>query len=167
MDEPQFASEYAKSNRAGCKLCKNNIGMGSLRLAIFVQSPFYDGKVANWYHFTCFFKKKIPIDTSEIKGFQSLRWDDQQKIKAKMGLITSVKDENTADNEDKENKKDIMMIESFMVEYAKSARSKCQQCSVRIMKNEVRVQVYSEGWYHLECFCKHKSNLGFKFRPNE
>lgn len=34
---PKFASEYAKSDRSMCKLCKNCIGMGSLRLAIFVQ----------------------------------------------------------------------------------------------------------------------------------
>lgn len=37
MEEEQYGSEYAKSNRSACKLCKNTIGMGALRLAIFVQ----------------------------------------------------------------------------------------------------------------------------------
>ena len=40
-----FAAEYAKSDRAGCKLCKGSISKSSLRLAILVQSPFFDGKV--------------------------------------------------------------------------------------------------------------------------
>lgn len=36
-DEPNYACEYAKSGRSGCKLCKLNIGMSSLRMAIYVQ----------------------------------------------------------------------------------------------------------------------------------
>ena len=40
--ETIYGSEYAKSNRAACKLCKKNIGMGSLRLAIFVQVYIID-----------------------------------------------------------------------------------------------------------------------------
>ena len=45
QEPPSFSSEYAKSDRSACKLCKACISMGSLRLAIFVQSPFFDGKV--------------------------------------------------------------------------------------------------------------------------
>ena len=40
--ETIYGSEYDKSNRAACKLCKKNIGMGSLRLAIFVQVYIID-----------------------------------------------------------------------------------------------------------------------------
>ena len=32
-----FSAEYAKSNRAGCKACGDNIGKDTLRLAIMVQ----------------------------------------------------------------------------------------------------------------------------------
>lgn len=39
-DKPDFACEYAKSGRSGCKLCKLNIGMSSLRMAIYVQVFF-------------------------------------------------------------------------------------------------------------------------------
>ena len=35
-DQP-FKAEYAKSGRAGCKLCKGNISKDSLRLAKMVQ----------------------------------------------------------------------------------------------------------------------------------
>lgn len=32
-----FKAEYAKSGRAACKGCKNNIGQDTLRLAVMVQ----------------------------------------------------------------------------------------------------------------------------------
>ncbi len=43
MDDNQdagFIAEYAKSDRAGCKLCKLNISKDSLRMAILVQVCF-------------------------------------------------------------------------------------------------------------------------------
>ena len=45
-----------------------------------------------WYHFACFFKKAKITDTHQIKGFDCLRYDDQQKIKAKLGLETDQAD---------------------------------------------------------------------------
>ena len=36
-DDPPFKAEYAKSGRAGCKLCKGSISKDSLRLAKMVQ----------------------------------------------------------------------------------------------------------------------------------
>ena len=33
---------------------------------------------------TCFFKKVKPADAQIIKGFDDLRWDDQQKIRQKV-----------------------------------------------------------------------------------
>ncbi len=45
MDECEFRAEYAKSDRSTCKGCHSNIGKDSLRLAIMVQSPNFDGKV--------------------------------------------------------------------------------------------------------------------------
>ena len=36
-DDPPFRTEYAKSNRATCKLCKLSISKDSLRLARMVQ----------------------------------------------------------------------------------------------------------------------------------
>lgn len=35
--ELPYKTEYAKSGRAGCKGCKQNIGQGTLRLAVMVQ----------------------------------------------------------------------------------------------------------------------------------
>ena len=66
----------------------------------------------------------------------------------------------------KENKK-VDSVDIFFIEYAKSARSKCQKCNNRIPKDEIRLQIYSDGWYHLECFSNNKTELGFKYKPNE
>ncbi|RNA32309.1 poly [ADP-ribose] polymerase 1, partial [Brachionus plicatilis] len=162
-DKPDFACEYAKSDRSGCKLCKTNIGMSALRMAIYVQSPFFDGKMPNWYHFNCFWKKEKPIDTAFIKGFDNLRWDDQQKIKKKMGLETN--------DESEEEKKDGDEIEKFSIEYSKSNRSKCKKCLTRIDKDVIRVGAKGtasiDGFYHLDCFAEAKSEIGFNHKIEE
>lgn len=47
----------------------------------------FDGKQPNWYHFNCFFAKQRPKTVADIGHFDSIRWDDQQKIKTKLGNI--------------------------------------------------------------------------------
>lgn len=50
-----------------------------------LQSPMFDSKVPHWYHQMCFFGKQRPKTVADIAHFDSLRWEDQQKIKAKVG----------------------------------------------------------------------------------
>ena len=50
--------EYSKSGRAGCKGCKKPISKGSMRMSVFVKSPFFDGVVPNHYHWQCYIKKR-------------------------------------------------------------------------------------------------------------
>uniref|UniRef100_A0A2K6FA74 Poly(ADP-ribose) polymerase 1 n=1 Tax=Propithecus coquereli TaxID=379532 RepID=A0A2K6FA74_PROCO len=78
-----YRVEYAKSGRASCKKCSESIPKDSLRMAIMVQSPMFDGKVPHWYHFSCFWKvgHSIRHPDVEVDGFSELRWDDQQKVK--------------------------------------------------------------------------------------
>jgi len=49
------------------------------------QSPMFDGKTPHWYHFMCFFGRQRPKAVGDISHFESLRWEDQEKIKAKIG----------------------------------------------------------------------------------
>lgn len=60
----------------------------------YFQSPFFDGKQPNWYHSNCFFTKQRPKAVTDIAHFESIRWEDQEKIKAKLGnlLIFSFND---------------------------------------------------------------------------
>uniref|UniRef100_A0A8D1X5N3 Poly(ADP-ribose) polymerase 1 n=1 Tax=Sus scrofa TaxID=9823 RepID=A0A8D1X5N3_PIG len=89
-----YRVEYAKSGRASCKKCSESIPKDSLRMAIMVQSPMFDGKVPHWYHFSCFWKvgHAIRHPDVEVDGFSELRWDDQQKVKktAEAGGVTGV-----------------------------------------------------------------------------
>ena len=41
-------------------------------------------QIPNWHHYACFWKKCKAKSPAEIHGFDSLRWDDQQKIKEKL-----------------------------------------------------------------------------------
>jgi len=45
----------------------------------------FDGKQPNWYHFNCFFAKQRPKTIADIGHFDSIRWEDQEKIKTKLG----------------------------------------------------------------------------------
>lgn len=45
----------------------------------------FDGKVPNWYHYKCFFIKQRPSSVADIENFESLRYDDQKKIKEEVG----------------------------------------------------------------------------------
>ncbi|KAG5455232.1 Poly [ADP-ribose] polymerase 1 [Clonorchis sinensis] len=82
----QYQVDYAKSGRAGCTKCKTPIPQDSLRVARLIQASNFDGKIPKWFHFRCFFTGKIKIQaTSEIKNFDSLRWEDQEKIRSALG----------------------------------------------------------------------------------
>ena len=60
---------------------------------MFIQIPYsqaknFDGKIPQWHHFDCFYKKTTPPDCNLIQGYSDVRWEDQQKIKAKFeGII--------------------------------------------------------------------------------
>lgn len=84
-------------------------------------------KVPNWFHYSCFFKKIKATSASDIAGVDSLRWEDQEKIKknvgesAKSGAAPST---TTTTKEDKD----------LIAEYAKSSRSSCKGCGEKIEK---------------------------------
>ena len=67
------------------------------------------------------------VTTSSIKGFETIRWEDQQKIKEKLGLATSSASSTASANKENEHKE--VEIEHFSIEYSKSNRSKCRKRS--------------------------------------
>lgn len=83
-----------------------------------------------------------------------------------MGLIAGdVKNESfDSDRENKPTTEGELTIDSFIVEYSKSTRSKCTKCDKRISKSAIRLQIQkTDKWYHLECFVECKDELGFTF----
>lgn len=62
---------------------------------------------------------------SDISGFDSLRWEDQEKIKGKVGGGGGKGSEPAAASS---------AADDLLVEYAKSSRSKCKNCKEQIDK---------------------------------
>ncbi|KAK5642117.1 hypothetical protein RI129_008284 [Pyrocoelia pectoralis] len=173
MDFP-YKAEYAKSGRASCRSCKSTIAKDTLRLAVMVQSPMFDGKTPQWYHFPCFFKKQRPKSSDDIEHFENLRWEDQESIKSK---ITSGTDVILPDKKGKKRPGEAaakkLALKDFIVEYSKSSRALCRGCQQKIIKDEIRISKKDfesdvgkryggqDMWHHLSCFSKLRSELGF------
>ncbi|XP_037580997.1 poly [ADP-ribose] polymerase 1 [Dermacentor silvarum] len=155
-----YMAEYAKSGRASCKGCKSKIDNAELRLAVMVQSPMFDGKTPNWYHFMCFFAKQRPKSVGDIDKFGTLRYEDQKRIQEKIEskLATGTTEEDLKD---------------FATEYAKSSKSTCKGCNEKIAKGEVRISKndYDSGyakmrgaipmWFHVDCFVQKRDDLDY------
>lgn len=163
-----YAAEYAKSNRSQCKGCKSLIAKGSLRIALMVQSPFFDGKQPNWYHYSCFFGKCRPTNTEEIKDFNSLRFPDQEKIQAQIDGFSS-----GGKTGGKGPKIISKTLKDFVVQYATSSRSTCRGCDNKIEKDEIRFSHKEkhpekpqlglvDRWHHVGCFLKKKNDMGWQ-----
>ncbi|RXM97744.1 Poly [ADP-ribose] polymerase 1 [Acipenser ruthenus] len=169
QEDKLYKSEYAKSGRASCKKCKENIAKESLRMAIMVQSPMFDGKVPHWHHFSCFWQRARVLSHGDIDGFSDLRWEDQEKIKKAIetGGVTA------GGKGDKEGSgKAEKTLNDFAVEYAKSNRSTCKGCEQKIDKEQIRVSKKMvdpekpqlgmiDRWYHTGCFISRREELGF------
>ncbi|XP_041716326.1 poly [ADP-ribose] polymerase 1 [Coregonus clupeaformis] len=169
QEDKLYKAEYAKSGRASCKKCKENIAKDSLRMAIMVQSPMFDGKVPHWHHFSCFWLRAAAQSPADIAGFSDLRWEDQEKVKKAIetGGATGGK------GDVKGGAKGEKTLNDFAVEYAKSNRSTCKGCEQKIEKDQIRVSKKTidpekpqlgliDRWYHTACFVGRREELVFK-----
>ncbi|KAJ8270512.1 hypothetical protein GJAV_G00115780 [Gymnothorax javanicus] len=149
QDDKLYKAEYAKSGRASCKKCKENIAKDSLRMAIMVQSPMFDGKVPHWHHFSCFWLRAAVQSSADISGFSDLRWEDQEKVKK--------------------------AIDSRGCHWRQvwAERDTCKGCEQKIEKDQIRVSKKSidpekpqlgliDRWYHTACFISRRQELAFK-----
>lgn len=178
MEEDQslnkpYRAEYAKSSRSNCKACKTQIAKDVLRLGVMVQSPVHDGKIPNWYHFMCFFGKQRPSSVNDIAHFDSLRWEDQQKLTETLAEASKKGPPVTGKGKKATKRGQLNGLQDYTVEYAKSSRAMCRGCEVKITKEEVRISkkdFESEGakmyggqdrWHHVECFAKLRNELQF------
>eukprot|EP01137_Pigoraptor_chileana_P023349 Opistho-2@89480 len=163
----EFRTEYAKSGRASCSTCKNAIAQGSLRMAKMEQSPFFDGMIPRWSHFACFFKKPKSIrTTSQIEGFNDVRWDDQEKIRNALGLGESSAAGASGSAmavDPPPAMSSAVEKHDYKSEYAKSGRSSCTLCSSAIPQGTLRLAKMEQApnfdgliprWSHADCFFK-------------
>lgn len=167
VDLPYLA-EYSKSGRAKCKRCKQIINKDVLRLAVMVQSPFFDGRQPNWHHFDCFFNRYHPKNVGEIKSFEILKFDDQKMIEKMLTKEATVEIKGN-----RKRKVDVNVSQDFFVEYSKSSQSRCIGCQEKIEKNEMRIGKMDHDsedarrigpfkrWFHVDCFRNDYDELGF------
>uniref|UniRef100_A0A672QQY9 Poly [ADP-ribose] polymerase n=1 Tax=Sinocyclocheilus grahami TaxID=75366 RepID=A0A672QQY9_SINGR len=169
QDDKLYKAEYAKSGRASCKKCKENIAKDSLRMVHIPLSfsPMFDGKVPHWHHFSCFWLRAAVQSPSDISGFIDLRWGDQEKVKK------AIESGDATGGEQKGAAKGEKILNDFAVEYAKSNRSTCKGCDQKIEKDHIRVSKKTvdpekpqlgliDRWYHTGCFVSRREELLFK-----
>lgn len=177
MTDLPYQAEYAKTGRASCKGCKQKIDQGAVRIAIMVQSAFFDGKQPNWHHEECFFKKQRPTTVADIANFNKLKNDDQKRIKQTLENSTGiVMPEAKGKGKAKKRAADegsASALKDFKIEYSKSSRAACRHCEIKICKDEVRIAktVYDTEvgakyggqplWHHVKCFAEERSALLF------
>lgn len=113
-----------------------------------VQSSHFDGLMPMWNHASCVLKKARQIKAvDDVEGAESLRWEDQQKIRTYVeggGGSSSTK---------------AAVALQYAIESSPNSRSKCKDCGQNIKKGEVRVYSKPEGqgtkglvWHHASCF---------------
>ena len=137
------------------------MSQGDLRLAAMVQSAFFDGKQAHWFHMNCFFIRNRPTAVGEIAHFDSLRWviltykqiqcslvlvmrvtrwEDQEKITKKIAegpgaaVAASGKKGKKGGKGAAGQVVDGTLLGDFRTEYAKSGAAKCRKCGEKIAK---------------------------------
>lgn len=131
-----------------------------------IQSPMFDGKMPNWFHYACFFGRNRVKTTADIKNFDQLRWEDQEKIKVKIVPKGAGGVQSGVDADDDQ-------VKDYSIEVAKSARSICRGCEAKIAKGAVRISKKDyesenakrfgpvDRWYHLQCFANNRDELEF------
>ncbi|OTF80415.1 hypothetical protein BLA29_003667, partial [Euroglyphus maynei] len=169
LDLPYLA-EYSKTGRAVCKKCRDPIDKDMLRLAVMVQSPFFDGRTPKWHHFECFFDRYLPRNVGEIKNYELLRYEDQKLIDQ---MLTKQKQVPVPQKNNRKRKVEGNASEDFFVEYSKSNRAACISCQEKIDKNEIRIGKLDRDsekarrcgplkrWLHVDCFQDNSDDLGF------
>merc|ERR1712098_575205 len=123
-----------------------------------------------------------PTACGEIAHFDSLRWEDQEKINKR---IEEGPGAALVDSNGKKGKKggkgkgaagqvvDGTLLGDFRTEYAKSGAAKCRKCEEKIAKGEVRIckKDYDDDrakqygpldrWHHVACFVKQRDAMAF------
>lgn len=138
----------------------------------------FDGKVPHWYHVQCFFARNRPKAVGDISHFDSLRWEDQEKIKTMVencakGVVPSSSKKGDAKAAAKAVSSRGTILKDFRLEYAKSGASKCGVCEEKIPKGEVRAgkkeyesqraKMYGpyDRWHHIACFVEKREDLEY------
>jgi poly [ADP-ribose] polymerase len=138
--------EVAKTGRAKCRACKENIAKDELRFGEEVPSQFGDGESLQWYHLACAAEAR-PVELQPVlEGYAG-------DVPNRAELLASLP----------QNAADIGLQKVQKAERAPTGRASCMQCKQAIGKAEWRVAVERElqtggvagmkgsGYLHIAC----------------
>ncbi|KAL1190688.1 Poly [ADP-ribose] polymerase 1 [Cardamine amara subsp. amara] len=159
-----WRGEYAKSSRSTCKTCKSAINKEGFRIGKLIQSTHFDGVMPMWHHASCVLKKAKQIKSvDDVEGIESLRWEDQQKIRkyVESGAGNST---STSTGSSTGSSAGNVKLE-YGIEVSQTSRAGCRKCGEKILKGEVRLFSKPEGpgnkglmWHHAKCFLEMSSS---------
>lgn len=120
--------ETAKSGRASCKVCKETIEKGDLRLGEEFPNPFSEGSLSyRWHHLLCGAKKKPTV-------LEQALIDCDLEVPDKDELLKLIQ----------ENKSKEKPTSLPYAEFASTGRSSCIQCGEKIEKGDLRIAVNTD-----------------------
>ncbi|CAN0886299.1 Poly [ADP-ribose] polymerase 1 [Linum grandiflorum] len=114
-----------------------------------------------WNHASCILKKAKQIKlVDDVEGLESLRWEDQQKIRK------YVEGGGQSSQGSLEKEAAPIGMESG-IEVSQTSRATCKICSEKIIKGEVRISSKPLGqgprglaWHHANCFMTLHPSVG-------
>ncbi|KAK7336847.1 hypothetical protein VNO77_17397 [Canavalia gladiata] len=147
QNQKPWKVEYAKSGRSSCRTCKSTISSETLRLGKMVQSTKFDGLMPMWHHADCILKKANQIKSvDDVENLESLRWEDQQKIRKYVESGVTKSNSNAVKDAE------------CGIEVSQTSRATCRHCGKKIIKGEVRISTKPDGqgtkglaWHHAKC----------------
>ncbi len=151
--------ELAKSSRSTCRTCHNKIDKDSPRIGIQTIFSLPDGNDAisyRFYHPNCLPFDKISDTMDFLKKKKKLKDINKKEIEK---ILLNLKSEGKNNLDD-----GIEQKEDSFLEYSKSNRSSCRECSEKIIKGEIRVvkpslieltdgrKIFGQIYFHFQCY---------------
>ncbi|KHJ46115.1 Poly(ADP-ribose) polymerase catalytic domain protein [Trichuris suis] len=169
MEDLPFVAEYAKSSRASCKSCQGVIEKDTLRMGIMIQSSRFDGRFPLWHHFSCFWSRAKVKSESDVKGFDNLRWNDQEKVRQ---AIAEPQQAVPSARKEKPVKNEASLPDISALSISCGTRSaKCASCAEACEKGKLRIVLKlgkQNKNHHPQCFANTYSSIsGFESLSEE
>lgn len=133
-------------------------------------------RLYEWDYVTYLFIYLNISHLGDIEHFNSLKYDDQKRIREQIESLSGVV-VPTAKGKGKKraaaSSASSVILKDYGVEYSASGRATCCGCQIKILKDVVRVKktVYDTEvgmkyggqplWHHLDCFAKVRDDLGY------
>ena len=127
---------------------------------------FFTSQQPNWYHFSCFWKRAKVTNSEDVGGLDSLRWEDQEKVKEKIsGKLCRIENSLVLWNSDNTGGPSFFLSEQKIVQLTNFIYENWKN-DVRIIShlNPQKLVRRPSGWYpacEWLCLCLYPWSLLF------